>query len=266
MDFKIGFLLFAISYNTLASKNPTPNSDCQTINLNNYTEFINKRKKLMLVNPFNSDQACVPVSYRPFDNNELQLKQYEKKWLADEYEAFLKGPVSKVLMLHTPGSNKTYSFLKFNFKGPMMKLFQRDKIKKRILKRHAKELMFLHEVFHLDPKITLNKNLAQRDKEAISDLAAILTISFKYDFSPHKLKALLSALAIQRKIGDKSHSNRDTYSKLKPLFKYLDDINFKIKNLSFKNTLKLARIIVEKTSAGTITNTEFLEIIKSEIN
>lgn len=246
----------SISCSALAGVGNMENG-CEEINYENFQTFLTEKKNRLIKNPFDGKQ-CIPLSYQEKDTGELGINDFEgSKGIYQAYQSFLNSDKMAVNMFFDREKNMLHTFFKFNIEDQDAKRV--DWRKQRKLMAHFDEFMFLHEIMHLDAEITRG-DYQRNEKEAVSDIAAVLLISSKHDLSADYAIKLMKDVYKARKNEakrdfagpgrngkeNKDHFNKAIYKDAISLLEDLKERKINIKFNDFYSTRNVALAIVEK--------------------
>lgn len=229
---------------------------CTEITIDNYQNFIDSKKNINIINPFDNGQ-CIPISYTEKDKSDLSKSDFSNNaQIFNLYKDFLDSKQTSVKMYYDKERKEVHTFFKFNIEDENEMKFSIKKQRK--LLAHFDEFIFLHELMHTDHEITLG-DYKLSDKESISDISAILLISSKHDLSINYTKKMMEELYKVRKKESKhdyagpgrngaenfDHFNKDNMKNAISFIKQLEKNNINLKVKSFSEARNIAKKIVK---------------------
>lgn len=223
---------------------------CVPLNLEELNKVVGNHKPdgHTVQNPFQSDM-CVPVYYKYqnyrtpdrkfFGNNERLINMFHK---ATSH----KGPQVQFVA----GDNgKLYSFMLLDMDNKATNSFRKHGQKMSLFNTHFDDFMKLHEIMHLDPSATYYSDFEVKEKEAVSDIGAVLMIGAKHDFTIEQMSTLMQNVHRARKNHLREHRDRDHYdgkalSRAVELLKEMEDNGENLQVKTFNEAAAIARGIV----------------------
>lgn len=233
---------------------------CQRITADNFASFMVPEKNRQILNPFGQDQ-CVPISYQEKDTGSLTMADFnDNPDMMAIYEEFLETDKMHVDMVYDRGSQKLHTFFKFNIEDESDKRVEWRKQRKLIA--HFEEFLFLHELLHLDADVTRG-NYSRNEKEAISDIGAVLLITSKHDLSTSNALRIMKDLYKARKNEakedfagpgrngkeNKDHFDKKVFKNAIAFLEKLEDNDITIKVKSLHEARDIAKAIVTNNEA-----------------
>jgi len=190
-------MLVSMSCTALADSFPEKKG-CEIINHTNYEQFMEKRSNLSVVNPFRPQQ-CVKVDFHGDYTNDLSINDFHgNQDILNHFESFQDRKRTRVEMVMDYENNQLYTMLQFNTKEDSVRSFKKLARGKDI-NVFMDEFLFLHELVHFDPAITLNKSYNLPKREMMSDITALIMLKSKHDMSMEEFFELTESLFEVRK-------------------------------------------------------------------
>ena len=187
----------SISCSALADAFPEKKG-CEVINHTNYEQFLEKRSDVKVMNPF-KPETCVLLDYNSDYKNKLSVDDFNgNKEILSYFESFQERSRTRVEMVMDYENKQLYTLLQFNTKEASVRGFKKLASGKDIAV-FMDEFLFLHEMTHFEPSITLNKGYSMAKREMMSDITALIMLKSKHDLSMSEFFELTSSVFELRK-------------------------------------------------------------------
>lgn len=180
---KVAMATMCVSMSCTALAEAFPEkTGCEVINHANYEQFMEKRSKVSVINPF-KPETCVKIDYDSNNKNDLSAKDFNgNEEILNYFEKFQDRKQTRVDMVMDYDSNNLYTMLQFDANERSIRQFK-SLASGEDISVFMDELVFLHEMMHFDPSITLNAGYSIAKREMMSDVTALLMIKSKHDLS-----------------------------------------------------------------------------------
>jgi hypothetical protein len=208
-------------------------------------KFINKKgtETMSFKNPFDKDRCFHIFKDRHdliyLDPSLLDYKDNLIEFHNNDSDSIPDGP--NVTMYKS--SLRYYYFLYFSKNDHEYKRFKALFKKKRSSRKYFTEFLFIHELIHLNYKITFG-SFDITEKESISDIGSIMYLSYLHNMNIDETISLAKSIySVRNKSVSKTreHLNKKTFKNYIKYLKYLktNNINYYTKNLVDASNLAL---------------------------
>tara|TARA_R110001592_G_scaffold342386_1_gene632210 strand:- start:6116 stop:7348 length:1233 start_codon:yes stop_codon:yes gene_type:complete len=236
----------SVSCSALAEKFPEK-TGCEIINHANYQEFMEPQPNRVVANPF-KPETCVMIDYSEENVNTLTPEHFGgNEDIMKYFLAQQKVSKMRVEMVMDYETQQLHTFMKFDADNRDARNF-RKMAKGTDIIAFWDEFVFLHELAHFDPSVTLNASkgdMAQR--ELMSDLTALIMLKTNHDLTMDQFFDLSDAVfdirkeemrlferqqrrqSKRRTVGDHAHFDKSKLEKIESFLTYLKDTKIELR-------------------------------------
>lgn len=259
---KVAMATMCVSMSCTALAEAFPEkTGCEVINHSNYEQFMEKRSNVSVANPF-KPETCVKIDYDADYNNKLSVDDFGgNKNVLDYFESFQDRKRTRVDMVMDYDTKSLYTMLQFNTDEMSIKQFKRL-ARGEDISVFMDELVFLHEMMHFDPSVTLNTSFSVPKREMISDITALLMLKSKHDLSmPEFFEITESLFNVREKAhkmairgernkkrrnrkGNHDHYDEDLASNIESFLSYIKDNKIDIRVTTLNEAREVAMHII----------------------